>query len=42
MTPSGVVRYDYPHLARKKEWEKVRALVPLAIAMAKSGAANRV
>lgn len=42
VTPSGVVRYDYPHLARKKEWEKVVALMPLAKAMAKSGAASRV
>ena len=24
-TPSGVVRRDYPHLARKKEWERSRA-----------------
>ena len=42
VTPSGVTRRDYPHLARKKEWEKIRALVPLAVTMAKSGAAKRV
>lgn len=42
VTPNGTVRHDYPHLARKKEWEKIRALVPLGLAMAKSGAASRV